>query len=99
MRSQSVSILEGNNFVVSDMRGDIDASPTEPQGLFSWDTRYLSRWQLRLDGKPLDAAHLRASDVHAGGRLLLELGPQPSEWGRKILPPSMSDPLGKGARS
>ncbi|MBV9358421.1 MAG: SCP2 sterol-binding domain-containing protein [Chloroflexi bacterium] len=54
MRSQSVSILEGNNFVVSDLRGDIDASPTEPQGLFSWDTRYLSRWQLRVDGKPLD---------------------------------------------
>ncbi|MGW4213815.1 glycoside hydrolase domain-containing protein [Lentzea sp. NPDC004789] len=53
----------------------------------------------RLDGKPLDAAHLRASDVHAGGRLLLELGPNPSEWGRKILPPSVSDPLGKGART
>jgi putative alpha-1,2-mannosidase len=53
----------------------------------------------RLDGKPLDAAHLRASDIHAGGRLLLELGPQPSEWGRKILPPSVSDPLGKRART
>jgi glycogen debranching enzyme len=54
MRGQSVSILEGNNFVVSDLRGDIDASPTDTQGLFSWDTRYLSRWQLRIDGKPLD---------------------------------------------
>ncbi len=53
----------------------------------------------QLNGKPLDAAHLRASDVHAGGRLLLELGPSPSEWGRKILPPSVSDPLGKGART
>jgi predicted alpha-1,2-mannosidase len=53
----------------------------------------------QLNGKPMDAAHLRASDVHAGGRLLLELGPHPSEWGRKILPPSMSDPLGKGART
>jgi glycogen debranching enzyme len=54
MRSQSISILEGNNFVVSDVRGDIDASPTDTQGLFSWDTRYLSRWQLRVDGKALD---------------------------------------------
>ncbi len=54
MRSQSISILEGNNFVVSDVRGDIDASPTDTQGLFSWDTRYLSRWQLRIDGKALD---------------------------------------------
>jgi hypothetical protein len=33
MRSQSVSILDGNNFVVSDTSGDIDASPTEPLGL------------------------------------------------------------------
>jgi glycogen debranching enzyme len=54
MRSQSVSILEGNNFVVSDLRGDFAASPTETQGLFNWDTRYLSRWELRVDGKPLD---------------------------------------------
>jgi N-terminal domain of (some) glycogen debranching enzymes len=46
--------LEGNNFVVSDVRGDIDASPSAPEGLFNWDTRYLSRWQLRIDGQPLD---------------------------------------------
>jgi putative alpha-1,2-mannosidase len=52
----------------------------------------------RLNGKPLDAAHLSAADVHAGGTLRLELGPQPSEWGRKVLPPSLSDPLGKGTR-
>jgi len=25
----TISVLEGNNFVVSDLRGDIDASPTE----------------------------------------------------------------------
>ncbi len=54
MQSQRVSILEGNNFVVSDLRGDIDASPTDPQGLFSWDTRYLARWQLLVDDGPLD---------------------------------------------
>jgi glycogen debranching enzyme len=45
-----VSILEGNTFVVSDARGDIDASPTEPKGLFAWDTRFLSRWLLTVDG-------------------------------------------------
>lgn len=54
MGNQTISILEGNNFVVCDGRGDIDASPTEPQGLFNWDTRYLSRWLLRLDGRALD---------------------------------------------
>jgi hypothetical protein len=42
---ETVSILEGNTFVVSDRRGDIDASPDEPHGLFNRDTRYLSRWR------------------------------------------------------
>ena len=30
MNGQSVSILEGNTFVVSDRAGNIDASPTDP---------------------------------------------------------------------
>ncbi len=47
----TISVLEGNNFVVSDLRGDIDASPTEPLGLFAWDTRFLSRWLLTVDGQ------------------------------------------------
>jgi glycogen debranching enzyme len=47
----TISILEGNNFVVSDLRGDIDASPTEALGLFAWDTRFLSRWILTADGQ------------------------------------------------
>jgi glycogen debranching enzyme len=54
MRSQTVSILEGNTFVVSDLRGDVDASPSEPHGLFHWDTRYLSRWKLTVDDAALN---------------------------------------------
>ncbi|SDD12905.1 alpha-1,2-mannosidase, putative [Actinokineospora iranica] len=50
-----------------------------------------------LNGKPLDVACLRASDVHAGGRLRLELGPEPSAWGHAIRPPSLSDPHRTGA--
>jgi glycogen debranching enzyme len=46
----TISVLEGNNFVVSDLGGDIDASPTEALGLFAWDTRFLSRWLLTVDG-------------------------------------------------
>ncbi len=38
-----VSILNGNVFVVSDSRGDIDRSPSSPTGLFSFDTRFLSQ--------------------------------------------------------
>src|SRR5207253_1699668 len=47
----TMSVLEGNNFVVSDLRGDIDASLSEPLGLFAWDTRFLSRWLLTVDGQ------------------------------------------------
>ena len=50
MAGNTVSILEGNTFVVSDLRGDIDASPTDTTGLFAWDTRFLSRWRLTIDG-------------------------------------------------
>ncbi len=47
----TVDILEGNTFVVSDERGDIDGSPVEAHGLFDRDTRYLSRWVLAIDGQ------------------------------------------------
>src|SRR5262245_8768009 len=51
MPLNSVSILDGNTFVVSDRRGDIDATPVENQGLFLDDTRFLSRWVLTINGK------------------------------------------------
>src|SRR5262245_19083558 len=51
MPTNTVSILEGNTFVVSDERGDIEATPTDTTGLFAWDTRYLSRWKLTIDGR------------------------------------------------
>jgi glycogen debranching enzyme len=50
-----VSILDGNTFVVSDTRGDIEASSTDPTGLFSFDTRFLSKWVLTVDGERLNA--------------------------------------------
>ena len=49
-----VQILDGNTFVVSDRRGDIEASRTDPTGLFSFDTRFLSRWLLTIDGERLN---------------------------------------------
>ena len=49
-----VQILDGNTFVVSDRRGDIEASRTDPTGLFSFDTRFLSRWVLTIDGQRLN---------------------------------------------
>ena len=53
--SDLVQILEGNTFVVSDDRGDIEASRTDPTGLFSADTRFLSTWVLSVNGERLTA--------------------------------------------
>jgi glycogen debranching enzyme len=49
-----IKILNGNTFVVSDNRGDIEASPTDTAGLFSFDTRFLSKWILTVDGQRLN---------------------------------------------
>ncbi len=55
MSGGPVRILEGNTFVVSDDRGDIEASASDPTGLFSFDTRFLSRWVLTVNGQRLTA--------------------------------------------
>jgi glycogen debranching enzyme len=57
----TISILDGSTFVVSDRRGDIDAGPDQPHGLFYRDTRFLSRWVLTLEGRPLEV--LSTDDV------------------------------------
>jgi glycogen debranching enzyme len=50
--SDTISILDGSTFVVSDRRGDVDAGPDTPHGLFYRDTRFLSRWRLTVNGGP-----------------------------------------------
>jgi glycogen debranching enzyme len=53
MPTNLISILDGNTFVVSDRRGDMEATPTDNHGLFMNDTRYLSRWILTInDARP-----------------------------------------------
>jgi glycogen debranching enzyme len=54
MSNGLVKILDGNTFVVSDSRGDIEASLTDPTGLFSYDTRFLSRWVLTVNDQRLN---------------------------------------------
>lgn len=54
MSTDTVSILDGNTFVVSDGRGDIEAQRDDPTGLFAWDTRFLSRWILTVGGQRLN---------------------------------------------
>ena len=55
MAATLVRILDGNTFVVSDERGDIEASKTDPTGLFSYDTRFLSTWVLTVNDIRLNA--------------------------------------------
>jgi glycogen debranching enzyme len=62
MSDNLVKILDGNTFVVSDARGDIEASLTDPTGLFSSDTRFLSKWVLTVNRKRLNP--LSVDDLH-----------------------------------
>src|SRR5689334_19507194 len=55
MATNEVKVLDGNTFVVSDDRGDIEASLTDPTGLFSFDTRFLSKWILTVNDERLNA--------------------------------------------
>ena len=50
---ETVNILTGSTFVTSDRLGDIDGSPTSPHGLFASDTRFLSKWKMAIDDRPL----------------------------------------------
>jgi putative alpha-1,2-mannosidase len=52
-------------------------------------TQYVQR--AALNGRPLESTWISASDVHRGGELVLELGPEPSPWGHSVRPPSQSD--------
>src|SRR5215467_5806889 len=74
MSENTISILEGNTFVVSDRRGNIDASPSEPTGLVSWDTRFLSRWMLTLDGKQFNILSTDELDSYFSAQFFLAPG-------------------------
>ena len=50
MASANVSILDGNTFLVSDRRGDVEGAPGDETGLFQQDMRFLSRWVLTVNG-------------------------------------------------
>ncbi len=55
MSDSTVTLLDGNTFVVSDDRGDIEATTTDATGLFSYDTRFLSRWVLSVNDTRLSS--------------------------------------------
>ena len=58
----TVTLVEGSTFCVSGHDGDID--PLRPDGLFVQDTRVVSRWQLRLDGLPIETLGVVAAEPY-----------------------------------
>src|SRR5262249_57623303 len=50
---RQVTLVEGQTFCIAEASGDIHE--TAPLGLFYLDERILSRWQLRLNGHPLES--------------------------------------------
>jgi glycogen debranching enzyme len=73
---QSVSVLDGSTFVVSDRHGNIDPSARlPPHGFFSEDTRFVSRWCLSVQGEATDILSNAHADYFAAEFFLV--GPSP----------------------
>jgi predicted alpha-1,2-mannosidase len=87
---ERVALQLGENEFVIETTGHVE-TPISSDGLERHPPMRYVR-SATLDGRPLDVAYLSAQDVHRGGRLHLELDVQPSSWGSKIKPPSLSDP-------
>ncbi|MEU5938229.1 glycogen debranching N-terminal domain-containing protein [Micromonospora sp. NPDC047548] len=54
MRQERVHVFAGNAFAASNAQGDMEVDPRAPVGLWSFDTRFLSRWVLTVDGERLN---------------------------------------------
>jgi glycogen debranching enzyme len=53
-----LSVLDGSTFVVSDRHGDVIPGGDREHGFFAEDTRFLSRWVLRVGDTPLELLSL-----------------------------------------
>jgi glycogen debranching enzyme len=58
---RTVSVLDGSTFVVGDRRGDVRTDAGREHGFFCDDTRFLSRWVLRVGETPLELLGLDQS--------------------------------------
>lgn len=82
--SGTVTLVEGSSFCISAANGDIN--PELPQGVFHLDTRILSKWELTVNGQPIEplaaetkepyralfAGRVPRSDGYADSPLLVE---------------------------
>jgi glycogen debranching enzyme len=58
--AEQLILVDGATFVSSDRNGDVEAD--DPEGYYYEDVRHVSRWCLRLNGKPLSALTSRVVD-------------------------------------
>ncbi len=70
---RTLSVLDGSTFVVGDRLGDVRADEGREHGFFSEDTRFISRWVLRVDEKPLELLSLNQS-AHFDAQFFLTPG-------------------------
>lgn len=59
----TVTLVEGVTFCISGQVGDVHAR--DGQGLFFRDTRFLSRWELHIDGAPVEPLAVQCSAPYA----------------------------------
>ncbi len=78
MTNNLVSILDGNTFLVTSRDGDINPSSKDPTGLFSFDTRFVSTWQLSINGERLNA--LTVDDIEYYETRFFVVPGQPTQY-------------------
>jgi glycogen debranching enzyme len=66
--TDAIAILEGRTFMFSDALGDVP--PGSTGGLLHDDTRFLSRWELTIDGRPLSPLKSRVVDYYSAAFFL-----------------------------
>jgi glycogen debranching enzyme len=65
MADGTVSVLDGSTFVLGNRLGDVHTGAGLEHGLFSEDTRFISRWVLNVGGLPLELLGLDQSSHFA----------------------------------
>jgi glycogen debranching enzyme len=66
--TDAIAILEGRTFMFSDSLGDVPAGSIG--GLLHDDTRFISQWELRLNGHPLSLLKSRVVDYYSAAFFL-----------------------------
>ena len=70
--TDAIAVLEGRTFLLSDALGDVPGGSVG--GLVHDDTRFLNRWEMRLEGRPLSLLKSRAVDYYSAAFYLTNPG-------------------------